>query len=884
MRLRALLVLVLLTVSAAILLVLFNGPNQNSTINPGELTISTGSEHDPAELTGTLNDDSSTGIDLARTELSAVVAARLATSQRIGIPAFHGRVVMPDGKPATKAEVTAFGMDGWAMWMDAETANAPDTVRFTTTCGDDGSFSLPEAPRDGLRFILRARHGNLPPLELVNLPAVPGRTRELGDLRLRLGFALSGMVIGPGGEAVPMAKVFPVQEPDTANFSARRRLALPRIDGYVATTDHNGIFTFLHLPPGMLHLEAEAESYSHGYSESVHGEDRTEVDSVQIQLELSSRIGGTVLGPGGEPIAGARLRLDISNEERIYTASDSGGKFGFDAPRDLSRPSLRAYAVGYHPWRDRLSETTGNLVIQLSPLPPITGVVLDQTGQSIGQANVRLVELHSRRTPQENPERIASSGDSITNENGGFSLIPDLRSTWGRRFRLVAWSDQYVPSWSKSFEFKEMDTKPLPHFELVLMKGSTISGSVATADGNPAIGARVHLRTMLANRSAISRGAIAPDSRRPGNIRAAATVGATGLFDFSAIAVGDYRLEAYLPGHSPAFGVEFALLGGIHQEHLQLQPSSRIYGSVIGDLNLFGTLRVTASSPAYDDLHTTVDGTGVFEFKDLPAGSWGLVLREVDRALSGSVFGLGSGEGLARADGIDLAPGTSEIIELQIDISGRALLTGMVTVNGQPATNINLFLMPRDLGITSDPRLSWRRISRSLRSAVTDFRGEYRFIGVDPDDYWIVLDRGGTWPEGLVNFGDPNEVRNGPSGLMRRDLTLEANREQRQDFNLHLGTIRGKALSVGGKGNRQAIRGGRGTATSATGTSMGIASRTFDIRRNGNFEIKNLPAGEWLLNLYNSTYSAEKVPVLVHGNNVTETKVDCVRRKRKNNK
>jgi len=877
---RALLRISLIAVLAALALVLPSDPATNNEDDRGSELGPNQNSQNAVELAGNPQKSDPADAVNVRIELRPDEAVLLATSQSIGIPSFTGRVFLPAGGPAANAEVSAFGLEGWAMWMDAETEQSPDTVRFNTTCDETGFFKLPESSRDGMRFIIRIKHGELPPLQLVNMPAVPGRTRHLGELHLSNGFKLSGLVLGPGGEAVPNAVVYPVLEPDTATFSTRRRHDLPRLPNYQATTNAAGEFTFTHLPPGKLHLQAEAFSYAPGYSEGVRADEDENVHGVQISLEASQQISGQVVSPGNSPVVGARLRLDLDSDHRLYTESDADGAFYFDAPSGLAQPSLRTYAVGFNPQKTKITETSTPLLIQLTALPPLNGVVLDQNGKSITDANVRLVELRGRRRQSSNPRKADSSGDTTTTEDGGFSLTPDLRRTWGRRFRLAAWTDQHLPSWSDSFEFKEEENHLLPPFTLTLEPGTQVSGSVAKADGRLAIGARVHLRSMYSNRRANSRGAIAPDSMRPGAIHSTATVGANGQFFFTAIPTGDYRLEAHFASESPAYGKEFALLSEAYEEHLQLSRSSKIWGTVIGDLSLFKRLRVTASLEGHDDLHTTIDGKGEYQFVDLAEGTWNLIVREVDDAISASSFGMGNGEGLGRADGIEINAGDSLQVDIKLDFSGRAVLSGTVTVNGELATDINLFLMPRDLGSTGDPRLSWRRISRSIKSAATDFKGEYRFIGVDPEDYWLVIDHGNSWPEGLMNFGDPGEVSTGPTGLQRHNISLRADQELGFDISLQLGSIKGQAYRINNNGDNKAVRGGRIVATPIS-VGDGISIKSFDIGRKGSFTASNLSAGEWSLSISSGQYKSSPTPVTVYASSISEVEIECQKKKSK---
>ena len=92
------------------------------------------------------------------------------------IPSFIGLVYGADQQPLAGATVEAFGMLGWAAELPTRGGAARAQVEWTTTTGVDGSFRLPEAPREGLRYLLRVRSAQAAPQLVRNLPATPGRT------------------------------------------------------------------------------------------------------------------------------------------------------------------------------------------------------------------------------------------------------------------------------------------------------------------------------------------------------------------------------------------------------------------------------------------------------------------------------------------------------------------------------------------------------------------------------------------------------------------------------------------------------------------------------------------------------------------------------------
>ncbi|MBL7007403.1 MAG: carboxypeptidase regulatory-like domain-containing protein [Planctomycetes bacterium] len=860
---KALLALAVLVLGAILLLVLSEPPGGE---DPSQGGPGAAEHQDPAAAAGLADPGSAADSAAGRTQLGPKSDfAVVAPDPELGIPSFIGRVLLPDGRPAAGAPVQAWGMSGWAMYVDEGDAADPPLVSWEVRCDRDGRFQLAEPSRDGLRFLIRASAEGLPPLELTNLPAMPGRTRDLGELRLRRGWAVRGTVSGPGGEPVQQAMVVAVPELDTAVFPTRQLQDLPALGGYQAVTDGAGRFELRQLPPGRLRLRASGPGYVEGMSASVKAESGQQVDGVEIQLDRAGTITGLVLDAGRQGIGGARLRFDADGVQ-LETTSSEGGGFRFDAPEGTERARIRAAADGYWPGGQnfRGDELKFPVELILPKLPPIAGYVQDPAGRPVAGASVKLVAISRSRNSGLDPERLDAAAEAVTGADGTFQLSPAISQTWERRFRVVAWSEQHAAGWSDAITLDENDPQPPPVVAVTLSPGQSIGGVVLGPAGEAAAGARVHLRRLMANRLAGRRQPMAPDTRRRSSILRTATADADGRFAFPGAPVGDYRLEAYLPGLSPAESDEFALLESRPVERvLQLLPPSSIEGAVVGELGLLATLRVTATRDGTDALDTTVDGQGNFSIPDVSPGEYSVEVREVDPALGAATFLLGSGEPLAREDGVLVEEGGTALVTLSLDLQDRATVRGKVSVNGSPRPGMSVYLVPSDLGSMADPRTGWRTVARRLRSTSTDFQGEYAIAAIDPDAYWVVVDLPGRRPGGVFRFGGSAEMQQGPTGAGRAEVRLGAGQEAVRDFQLLLGALRGTAQYPAGKDGklRPAPRGSRGTLKPVG--MEGVAALDFQIGRNGLFELESVPAGDWLLSLSSRAAVLQDHPVMI---------------------
>ncbi|RMH02585.1 MAG: carboxypeptidase regulatory-like domain-containing protein [Planctomycetota bacterium] len=773
---------------------------------------------------------------------------RTADRREEGIPSFIGRVLLPDGRPAAGATVEAWGMSGWAVMLDPR---RPVLARFREECGPDGRFALPEVTRDGLRFLLRARTEELPFVELANLPVLPGRTRDLGDLRLRPGFEVRGVVSGPAGEPVRFGRVVPVPELDSAAFPVGRLQTAPALPGYEAATDAGGAFVLRRLPPGRYRLRASGPGYVEGLSAAVKAGPGETVSGIEIQLAAASVLTGFVLGPDRQGVGGAALRFEAEGLILSGESADDGG-FRFDVPEGIERARLRAAADGWFPASVVLRGDELRLPVEilLQPMPPLAGYVQDEAGRAVAGAEVRLIELSRSRDPSGDPSRLSAAAATVSGGDGTFQLQPAVSRTWERRFRVVAWSEDHAPGWSETVTLAENATEPPPVVAVTLPPGRVVTGRVELPAGGPAAGARVHLRRLLASRPPGRRPAMGADSRRRSTIQRTTSAGPDGRFRFTGVAEGDYRLEAFLPGFSPAEDEDFTLLPGPPVERLlRLRAPAALEGEVVGDLDLLGRLRVTVARSGTDPLDAAVDDRGRFALPELAPGAYDVELREVDPALGAATFLFGSGRPLARLAGVEVVEGETNFVTLQVDLTDRAALRGQVTVNGEPRAGMGVFLVPRDLGAMRDPRLGWRTIARRLRSTSTDFRGEYRLAAIDPDDYWVVVQPPGRMPNAIFRGDGPDTGPPGPTGLARAEVRLGEGNERRLDFGLQLGGVRGIArVAAGDDGRLRPVPRGSRIVLEPVGRP-GVAPQVVQVGRGGVFTTEELPAGDWRLSI-----------------------------------
>lgn len=819
----------LLALLAVLFLVFQGGPDGGSG---GDDEGTGGTTQEP--VAGDRPDQATGGDDRGpdRTELEATTPPVGADDPEAAatLHAFTGFVVDLEGRPLAGATVRALG---FTRWGDRDDSRA--LVDWDTETAADGSFRLPATPRDNLYFTLEVRAADHAPRELRNQRASPGRTRDLGEIRLDRGFTLSGQVVDPRGLPVAEARVQAYRDPQHPR-GAEALLGLPPLEGFEAVTDREGNFTIALLPQGAIRLRAEAEGYFESWSGIASAIPDTEAAGMVIHLREGARVFGVVLDQGRHPVAGARVQVEsrgsaLDDTYRVETESAADGRFTLTVPGAFDRITLTAASDGFFVERRRLreSQVPEPQELLLTPAPQLSGVVVDGAGRAVPGATVRLVEQGENRL---DPRTMAANDEATSAEDGSFTLQPKLRSAWGGRFTVYAWQEDFATGQSEMFRLRESSNFRMPDLRLVLEEGFSVAAEVRTAAGEPAAGSRVVLRKLRYQRQG-RLGSTDPAQARGGDIFATASTDAAGMVRFPGLGTGDWRLEAHLPGHSPVQSEDFSLIDADFETTLSLQALAGISGQVVGDLGAFQRLRVTANAPGQETRDAMVDADGRFEIPGMMPATWSLALREADPG-GGEGFLYGNGTPLARADGIEVVAGRTEEVRLELELDARGSVVGKVRVNGEAAVGYQVFLQPQVGAVGGDPRQAARQLQASMRSAEVDFAGGFRMAGLESGDYWLVAMPKGQWPQGMwENEGD------GPRGLQRRSLSLRDSGEKQVDFDILLGSIELKVLN----------RDGRSTRVSLVPTpDDGRAEQGTYLNRNGT-TLRDIPAGSYLLRI-----------------------------------
>ncbi|HYH47061.1 MAG TPA: carboxypeptidase-like regulatory domain-containing protein, partial [Thermoanaerobaculia bacterium] len=526
----------------------------------------------------------------------------------------------------------------------------PPTALRQAAAGPDGRFELRHLPPGRFRLTARAP-GHAPAARLpVEIPAGAGRV-DLGNLALAAGAALEGRVVDERDRPLEGAAVLAVDGPGEP----------PR-----ALTGADGRFRLADLAPGRANLWVVREGY---IQTTLHDIAVPSGEPLAIRLRPARVLTGQVVGPRGEPVAGAmlhRLTGGAGADGSGFSGSsslahtDAQGRFRADG-LEPGPVALLAEAPGYRSRRLQVEipaeRDAGPLEIALDTGAVIEGRVL-AAGKPMAQAQVSAhptvrVEVHAGTLVQ-------------TDGDGRFRLAG---LAVGRHAVEVTTADGRQAR-------EEVEVRPGTQQLDLHLPAAEISGRVVDAAGRPVAAAALRL---VGPRSGVietaADGSFAFRSLPPGTYLLAASHPEAGRADLSEVQVAERPVvlpDLVLENADELATVSGRLVGLAPRDLAQAQvvahpavdpggpaetaPPGLRRSAVVARLNADGTYRLVGLAPGAWQIHAT-------------AGE----RRPLSRQLR-------------------LAAGEQAAVDLEF--AAGATLSGRVTLDGQPAAELQVLLSP----------------------------------------------------------------------------------------------------------------------------------------------------------------------------------------------
>ena len=432
-----------------------------------------------------------------------------------------GRLVDPVGRPVDDARVVAHLSGAGELRLRMPTLAGELPARPEARSGPDGRFALefplPDAseledgPGRGLLASvlgegarLACVHENFAVHVETGLELREGEV-DVGTLTMEPGAAVLGRAVDERGSPVAGATV--------VGRLARERSAGPgamlaMLAGSVgetytrATTGADGRFRVSGLATGSVDITAEADGKQVGHLDGVELLQGDAVDVGDVVLADGGSIAGYVVGPDGEPVEGASVRVssmsrivlsslddlprrDLGREMRLRAETDADGWFSLDGLGN-GQFSVHVSAAGFsRSSTDNVATGTRDLRVRMDPLGTLVLTVRSaRTGERVPDAEVsaRRLELYGPGEPLDvregdEPGRwlVEGAGDSGT--------------------EITVLADGYA---SLVHEGPAVEPGGRRDVEVELLTESVLAGRVTDVDGRGVAGARVQVRPWVA--------------------------------------------------------------------------------------------------------------------------------------------------------------------------------------------------------------------------------------------------------------------------------------------------------------------------------------------------------------------------------------------------
>ena len=511
-------------------------------------------------------------------------------------------------------------------------------------------------------------------------------------------------------------------------------------------------------------------------------------------LATQYRIAGTVVSSAdGHPLARARVTLsDVKNPRKpLSVLSGEDGSFTFSGLA-AGKYSLQGAKLGYpiHGYEQHdfywsaivtgAGLDTEHLTLRLVPDAYIGGKVLDENGDPVRHASVRLYRI----AKEEGRGRIYPGRMGVTDDLGAFELGPNALGTYFVMAQGDPWYAVHPPSGAPSIP------NPVPQqvdAALDVAYPPTYYNDTTDPEAATPIQIRggehgqieihlapVHSLHLLVH---VPEGSF-PQLRESGlggessGLQAKAQTVAPGLWDLSGVPEGKYKLLIAGNGTMQASDI---VASGQSQEIDASTPQStatvNVAAEVIGEHGLPPQLTIGLRAPAGAVLSSdTVDSKGVAHLKNVPAGRYDVIGWTNTRGqYSVSRVAVSGGELWGRT--IEIPPGAT-VDAAVIFIRGQATVEGTVLRNGKPFAGAMVVLVPD--APQDRPDL--------FRRDQSDLDGTFSVSAVVPGNYTLLAIENGwdlDWsrPEVIapyVKHGEPVHIPEGGSFTVKASEPVEA--------------------------------------------------------------------------------------------------------------
>lgn len=329
---------------------------------------------------------------------------------------------------------------------------------------------------------------------------------------------IAGRILDSEGRPVPFAEV----SASTAPHGIFRAQVRTDADGAYSLPVWGGAHYWVELEGG--HYRSDATPNRHEIY-LVPGEARLDAD-FRLDRPAGMSIAGVVVGPDGEPAAGASLSGKTSGGAYRYAQTDELGRFRLTDIAAGEDIRFQAHKVGMGRAESGLiAAGAGEVVMRLVPPPVIRGRVVDANGDP-----VRRYEIYPDTPGIGFHAPQPDSWIEVAHPDGRFEITALDEYKVGVMVRAPGFAPQAVKRrLSSAVEFVELVVWLEPE--------RTVTGRVTTPDGTPFAGAKI---------------TIPADGQTGYPVQGASAVtGEDGRYALGGLTEGEFVLVAGTPGMTP---------------------------------------------------------------------------------------------------------------------------------------------------------------------------------------------------------------------------------------------------------------------------------------------------------------------------------------------
>jgi protocatechuate 3,4-dioxygenase beta subunit len=548
-----------------------------------------------------------------------------------------GRVLEEDSsEPVPDATVRALRM-GEPSELDPERPVYREVARVRASTAS-GTFALGDLPEGSYRLEAWSAGGLF---GFVDRLRVGGDERAAGPVTVRAyaGWSITGRVVR-AGDGLPV---------EGATVAVRGVGDDP--GPHSAVTDGSGGFSIRSVPPGFHTLIVVARDFAPRLVDSVEVKRAADTQVPDIEITSGATIRGLVMGPDGLARSGAEIRLasaDLPGERRAVT--DEVGTFHFEhvAPGTWLLVSEDPLAGPGGRRSERLIEVEEGddivLAIGSGDGTALTGRITS-SGAPVAHAVLTALRVSSNIEEDRRVYTTRSDAD-------GNYMFPDLAP--GDLLLLVAMRGSEL---APVRILVRVLPGPVMIHDLVL-PDSGVEGVVTDLDtGRPLAGVTLYL---LREAGGSEGTFLEMLTRQAGATRSEGD----GSFRFTAVAPGEYRIDAFRDGYGQTVSDPLRVTpGGFTPARVDMPPAGVLTGRVLSD----DERPVTDARVAFIDARGTfatelggvdVDSEGRFRVDSLRTGRYTVEARA-------------PGYAVARKAGVEVFPGGHPDVELRLSPEGR---------------------------------------------------------------------------------------------------------------------------------------------------------------------------------------------------------------------